>query len=120
MLIEISNGELFDKISILEIKLKKINDNNKLQHINNELDLLKSKTKNINIKDSLVYKLKEINEKLWELENLIRRKIELKEYDKEFIQCSINIRYYNDKRFEVKNEINKDTSSKVQEQKEHG
>lgn len=119
MLIEVSNGELFDKISILEIKAEKISDYNKLQYINNELNLLKNEANHINIEDNLFDELKKINEKLWKLENLIRRKIDSNEYDKEFIQCSIDIRYYNGKRFEAKNKINKNTNSMLQEQKEH-
>lgn len=121
--IPISNGELIDKITILEIKKEKINDKNKLIYIEKELlylnkyleDLKKLKPKLI----ELINNLKIINEKLWNIEDNIRRKEKLKEFDNEFIEIARSVYKENDRRSKIKLEINNLTNSDLKEMKSY-
>ena len=105
----ISLGELIDKISILKIKSKNITDIKKITLINNELSLLESTLKE-SVSDSKInqylYKLIEINSKLWKIEDDIRDCERSKKFDKKFIELARSVYITNDKRSEVKLEIN--------------
>ena len=123
ILTEISAGELLDKLSILEIKLNKIKDPSFLQEVKKEYDIL-IKTKNDNIKSSdkidILYKnLKEINEKLWKIENEIRLCEKNSDFNDKFVQLARNVYIENDKRSKIKLEINKVLGSNIKEVKQY-
>ena len=121
--IPISIGELFDKITILEIKQKKIKDNKKKIQINNELNLLKKivKSKRLRARSiSLqVKKLKMINVKLWNVEDKLRKFESNNSFNKDFIKNARKVYFMNDKRAELKNQINQITHSKIIEVKSY-
>ena len=118
-----SIGELFDKITILEIKKKKIKDKVKLKHVNNELLLLNRivKKKIINKRKTynLVIKLKNINLKLWNVEDKLRKLEKEKSFKSLFIRKARSVYILNDKRSIIKNEINNLTNSEVNEVKSY-
>ena len=118
-----SIGELFDKITILEIKKSKIKDENKLIFINKELHVLKKvvKSKKINTRSlsSLVKKLKNVNLKLWNVEDKLRKFEKNKQFKKDFINYARKVYYTNDKRALLKNEINLKTNSIINEVKSY-
>ncbi|MBO6492699.1 MAG: hypothetical protein HVK27_05185 [Pelagibacteraceae bacterium] len=123
ILTEISAGELLDKLSILEIKLNKIKNPILLQEVKKEYDLL-NKTKNNNINSSdkidILYKnLKEINEKLWKIENEIRLCEKNSDFNDKFVQLARNVYIENDKRSKIKLEINKVLGSNIKEVKQY-
>ena len=117
--IPVSVGELFDKITILKIKQEKIKNTNKLINVSKELLLLECISQNINHSglEILVNKLKEINLLLWCVEDKIRIKEKQKCYDQEFVELARNVYFYNDKRSEIKREINIITNSDIIEEK---
>lgn len=123
ILVEVSVGELLDKISILEIKKDRIKDNDKLKYINDEYNILKSEfEKNIKIDQKLkdLFKLlKDINNKLWDIENEKRLCEKNSDFGEVFIKTSRDIHFLNDKRGTVKLEINNYTGSKIREIKEY-
>ena len=120
--IPISLGELIDKISILLIKEKNISDEKKLSKIHEELSLLKKtlnhKVNDKNIKNYL-NKLVEINTRLWKIEDDIRDCERNKKFDKIFIDLARSVYVTNDKRSEIKNEINKKFGSTIVEVKSY-
>ena len=126
ILTEISAGELLDKISILEIKLVKINDKESLLEINKEYNSLKE-TQNSNIKltknlenlENLIKELKEVNLKLWDIEDNKRICEKNKDFGKVFIDLSRNVYLNNDKRAKIKSEINKLLGSNIKEVKQY-
>ena len=123
ILTEISAGELLDKISILEIKLNKIKDKESLLEINKEYESL-NKTKEANLKFTnslkiLFNQLKDINLKLWDIENKKRNCEKNKDFGKEFIEHSRNVYLNNDKRAKIKYEINKILGSNIKEIKKY-
>ena len=124
ILAEISVGELFDKITILNIKTQKINESYKLINIKNELKFLKNQVSNIKVKDqnSLsqnINKLQSINEELWNIENYKRECEANKDFGEKFIQLSRDIHFKNDIRAQIKREINLLTDSVIVEEKEY-
>jgi hypothetical protein len=122
MVVEISIGEVIDKISILEIKSKKITDPTKLENVKKEFDILLSTTVKTIDWDSitdLYSELIEINSKLWDIEDNIRIKEKNKEFDSEFIELARSVYYTNDERFRVKSEINKKFDSNLIEEKSY-
>ena len=123
ILVEVSVGELLDKISILEIKKEKIKDQSKLKFINEEFKLLKEQyEKNVKPDDKLkklFNSLKEINNKLWNIENEKRLCEKNADFGEVFIKTSRDIHFLNDKRGTVKLEINNYTGSKIREIKEY-
>ena len=124
ILAEISVGELFDKITILNIKLKKINDPMKLKNVKTELDSLKEQSNKINLTDNetlkkYVQKLQDINEELWDIENNKRECEANKDFGEKFIEISRNVHFKNDIRASVKKEINLLSDSKINEEKEY-
>ena len=123
ILVEVSVGELLDKISILEIKLEKIKDLQKLKYIKDEYDILKNQL-NQSIKDykkiqSLYNSLKEINSKLWVIEDEKRLCEKNSDFGIKFIKLSRDVHFLNDKRANIKLEINNKTGSKIKEIKEY-
>ena len=123
ILVEVSVGELLDKISILEIKKKKIKDLEKLKFINDEYNILKDQL-NKNVKsneklEKLFQSLKEINAKLWVIEDAKRLCEKNSGFGDKFIKLSREIHFLNDDRSKVKLEINNHTGSKIKEIKEY-
>ena len=124
MKIEVSNGEILDKITILVIKSKMITDPVKLKNINNELDELKSfldvvgYESNVTV-NSLVKELQSVNEKLWVIEDKLRDKEKLKEFDDEFIQLARGVYFTNNERARIKKNLNEVTNSKLVEEKSY-
>ncbi len=123
IIVEISIGELLDKISILEIKLEKIKDINKLKFISDEYSVLKKQLKN-NVKNDdklnkLFKTLKEINAKLWDIEDGKRQCENEKNFGAKFIKLSRDVHFLNDDRAKIKLEINDYTGSKIKEIKEY-
>jgi len=116
---EISAGELIDKISILEIKSEKIKDQIKLEHINKEKYILLKESEKLNLYQKWLEKIKEVNLKLWKIEDSIREKERKKEFDQEFIQLARSVYFINDQRFNIKNEINSFYRSNIIEQKSY-
>jgi len=123
IVVEVSVGELLDKISILEIKKEKIKDPEKLRFINNEHDVLKDQfLKNVKSDekvDSLFKFLKEINNKLWVIEDDKRLCEKNSDFGEEFIKLSRDVHFLNDERAKIKLEINNHTGSKIKEIKEY-
>ena len=123
ILTEISAGELLDKISILEIKLDNIKDKDKLIEINNEYKSLEeTKKSNIEVSENLeklVNQLKEINLKLWNIEEQKRLCEKNSDFGKNFIQLSRNVYLNNDKRAKIKSDINKLLGSNIKEVKSY-
>lgn len=121
--IEISTGELFDKISILEIKSEKITDQNKLNNVLNELTLLKKiKVRIINeqIVSSVFSKeIKEINEELWSIEDRLRVFEKEQCFTQEFIELARSVYLTNDKRYRIKTKINEYYGSNLKEEKQY-
>ena len=123
IIVEVSIGELLDKISILEIKQGKINDSEKLKFINNEHSILKSQLdKNVKSDDKLndLYQsLKKINSKLWVIEDDKRQCEKDKDFGEKFIKLSRDVHFLNDDRAKIKLEINNHTGSAIKEIKEY-
>jgi hypothetical protein len=123
ILVEVSVGELFDKISILEIKKDKIKDKEKLKYIIDEYNLLKEQMVNkviLNEKLSGLFDtLKDINSKLWIIEDDKRLCEKNSDFGEKFIKLSRDIHFLNDKRASIKLEINNQTGSKIKEIKEY-
>jgi len=119
----ISTGELLDKLSITQIKLKNIKDKEKLCLISLEEDALQETVENslssYDNKDERLSELLGVNEKLWIIEDAIRNKEKNKEFDEEFIELARAVYYTNDERFVIKNKINNETGSLIQEQKSY-
>ena len=120
---EISVGELLDKISILEIKQEKIKDSEKLKYINDEHSILKKQFdnnfKSNDLLEKLFKSLKEINSKLWLIEDNKRQCEKDKDFSEKFIKLSRDIHFLNDDRAKIKLEINNHTGSKIKEIKQY-
>ena len=123
ILVEVSVGELLDKISILEIKQEKIKDAESLKFIKDEYNVLKSELdKNIKTDENLknlFNSLKEINSKLWVIEDDKRMCEKNKDFGEKFIKLSRDVHFLNDNRAKIKLEINNHTGSKIKEIKEY-
>ena len=123
ILVEVSVGELLDKISILEIKQEKIKDSKKLKFINDEHSILKDQLDN-NVKsdeklNNLFQSLKDINAKLWVIEDDKRLCEKNSDFTENFIKLSRDIHFLNDDRAKIKLEMNNHTGSKIKEIKEY-
>ena len=123
IIVEVSIGELLDKISILEIKKQKIKDTEKLRFISNEHLILKDQL-NKNVKsdeklEKLFNELKDINAKLWKIEDDKRECEKNKDFGDRFIKLSRDVHFYNDDRAKIKLEINNHTGSTIKEIKEY-
>ena len=123
ILVEVSDGELLDKISILEIKKEKIKDSEKLKFINDEYKVLKEQLDK-NVKsgekiDKLFQSLKKINTKLWVIEDDKRLCEKNSDFGEKFIKLSRDVHFLNDDRAKIKLEINNISGSKIKEIKEY-
>ena len=123
IIVEVSIGELLDKVSILEIKQEKIKDTEKLKFINNEYSVLKDQleksVKSDEKLDKLYQSLKEINSKLWLIEDEKRQCEKEKDFGEKFIKLSRDVHFLNDDRAKIKLEINNHTGSTIKEIKEY-
>ena len=121
--IELSIGELLDKISILQIKAERIDDPSKVKNINKELDVLMTLWNDSPYSDtnhsSEINELKNINEALWDIEDKIRDKERNQVFDKDFIELARSVYFTNDKRAEIKRIINGKTGSELIEEKSY-
>ena len=122
--IPISAGELLDKLSILQIKKEKVQDSIKLKNINHEYKLLSNLSLHLKEKDeksfnSLYNEVLEVNKKLWDIEDKIRKKEWKGDFDKEFIKLARSVYKTNDKRSRIKKEINVFTGSNIIEEKHY-
>ncbi len=123
IIVEVSVGELLDKISILEIKQDKIKDPEKLSFINNEHSILKNQLEK-NVKsdeklEKLFQQLKDINAKLWVIEDDKRDCEKNKDFGEKFIKLSRDVHFLNDDRAKIKLEMNNHTGSTIKEIKEY-
>ena len=123
ILVEVSVGELLDKISILEIKQEKIKNPEKLKFINDEHSILKDQLNN-NVKsdeklNTLFQSLKDINAKLWVIEDDKRLCEKNSDFTENFIKLSRDVHFLNDNRAKIKLEMNNHTGSKIKEIKEY-
>ena len=123
ILVEVSVGELFDKMSILEIKKDRIKDSEKLKFINDEYEVLKSELeKNVKLDEKLekfIVALKNVNSKLWIIEDDKRKCEKDSNFGENFIRLSRDVHFLNDTRAKIKLDINNHSGSKIKEIKEY-
>ncbi len=119
MMVEVSTGEAVDKKTILEIKMERVEDESKLHNIREEYMSLNKILVCHKIPSNLVKKLKEINEELWDIEDQIRDKERRSEFDADFVALARSVYFTNDRRAEVKREINEETGSRFVEEKDY-
>jgi hypothetical protein len=120
MKIEVSNGEIIDKLTILQIKLERINDSGKLDNIRKEYEELRKVTGSIlSTADPLYTSLYEVNCELWDIEDHIRNLERNKDFGKDFVETARSVYFRNDKRAELKRQINIRTSSGFIEEKSY-
>ena len=121
--IELSVGELLDKVTILQIKAERISDKEKLENINKELQVLtalwEASPYSKNDLDKNIDALKEVNNALWDIEDKIRDKEKAQSFDQEFIELARSVYFTNDKRAEIKKTINTKTGSELIEEKSY-
>jgi len=121
--VELAYGELLDKITILQIKSERISDAAKVANVNKELGLLNNlwqvdKKSSVDVSSEFTA-LKDINEKIWDIEDDIRDKERAKEFDEKFIELARSVYFSNDKRAEIKREINMKLGSELIEEKSY-
>ena len=121
MKVEVAIGEIFDKITILDIKLERISDESRLTYVQGEKDVLEEalKIEGVQIDSELYQELRDINMKIWDTEAGFREKEAKQEFDDEFVQFARLNAKYNDERFLVKKRINEHYDSPVREQKSY-
>jgi hypothetical protein len=120
MKLEVSNGEIADKLSIIEIKLQKIKEATKLSNIQNEYEVVNQAMATFMDKSHPLYlHLVEINSRLWVIEDHIRDLERAKDFGDDFIQTARSVYFINDERSEVKRKINEITGSKLFEEKSY-
>jgi hypothetical protein len=120
--VPVSVGELIDKLSILQVKKTKVTNPQKLEYIKKEFELLynlSSEFLNNNLIENLYHELVSTNSNLWEIEDRLRILEKDGRFEGEFIDMARKVYFTNDKRFELKNEINSLTSSEIREVKEY-
>jgi hypothetical protein len=118
-LIPVSIGELYDKYSILEIKYERIKDLTKLEFVKREMDYLKPFIDEYRLEEKYTTQLKSINANLWDIEDRIRVKESLQEFDQEFISIARSVYKTNDERNIVKNQINQIFNSDIKDIKSY-
>jgi hypothetical protein len=120
MKIEVSNGEIIDKLTIIQIKLERIKDNSKLINLQKEYDILRTASSSImGLEDPLYISLYKVNSDLWDIEDRIRDLERRKDFGTDFIETARSVYICNDKRSELKKEINIRTSSGLIEEKSY-
>ena len=119
MKIEMSNGDVVDRYTILSIKKEKITDPEKRNNIIHEHDILQQAVQVLSFPEELLIQLKVVNEALWDIEDSIRIKEKNKQFDEQFIHLARSVYFENDKRAAVKRQINILTKSAIVEEKEY-
>jgi predicted nucleic acid-binding Zn-ribbon protein len=120
MKIEVSNGEIIDKLTILQIKLERIKDKSKLKNLKKEFDeLVKTTSSIMDTSDPLYKALYEVNCELWDIEDHIRDLERKKDFNEDFIKTARSVYFRNDKRAQLKRKINIRTSSGLIEEKSY-
>jgi hypothetical protein len=122
MKVEVSNGEILDKVSILEIKIANITNSEKLINVRKELDILRplsSPLLRIGNVQELYQDLLRTNTRLWHIEDKLREKERMLAFDTEFIELARDVYFTNDKRAEIKKQINTITNSELTEEKSY-
>lgn len=119
VLVEISIGELFDKISILEIKSERISDPEKLANVNSELAVLRKAASEIQPPEDLLSALKKTNEALWDIEDRIRILESKREFGEDFVELARAVYHTNDERSRLKRGINLACGSRIVEEKSY-
>ena len=117
MKIEVSNGEIVDKLTILEIKLRNSDSDQKTKQIKKEMAYLSPIVEEMNIPADLIDGLRAVNQKLWRVEDELRYRENELNFDDEFIRLARMVYHTNDQRFGFKSEINKITNSDLTEEK---
>jgi Family of unknown function (DUF6165) len=121
MKIEVSNGEIIDKLTIVQIKIERIGDQEKLENLRKEHDILIKASSSIMSQDEPLYKsLYKINSELWDIEDRIRDFERRKDFGQDFIATAREVYLKNDRRSEIKRQINIKTSSGLTEEKSYG
>lgn len=120
MKIEVSNGEIIDKLTIIQIKLERISDEAKRGNLSREYSVLKEASETIvSAEDPLYKELYDVNCQLWDIEDKIRDLERRKDFGQEFIETARSVYFINDKRSEIKRAINIRTSSGLMEEKSY-
>ena len=120
MEIEVSNGEIIDKLTIIQIKLERIKDGAKLVNLRKEYDILLEASKNIlSVKSPLYKALYDVNTELWDIEDHIRDLERKKDFGADFVATARSVYFKNDTRSDIKREINLATSSGLIEEKSY-
>jgi hypothetical protein len=119
ILCPVSLGEALDKISILRIKLARITDSSKLTHVRHELDRLTAAIGDLQRYQSFLAQLEEVNGRLWDIEDGVRRKELAQEFDQEFVKLARSVYRTNDQRFAIKNAVNQQFGSSIVEEKSY-
>ena len=121
MKVEIPNGDLVDKITILKIKLRMVTDKEKLKNIRKEYKILKPLLKEIGMSErqKLFLELVHVNQNLWGVEDELRKLESINDFDKKFIELARQVYYINDERARIKKEINLKTKSELVEEKSY-
>lgn len=120
MKIEVSNGEIIDKLTIIEIKLERIKDLNKLSNLRKEFKVLDEVAGGIISREDALYReLYEVNTRLWDIEDRIRELEKSKDFGDEFIETARSVYFTNDRRAELKRLINEQTGSDLREEKSY-
>jgi hypothetical protein len=120
MKIEVSNGEILDKLTILQIKLERVKDEHKLKNIRKEYDELRKEASSVISQDDPLYKaLFDVNCELWDIEDHIRDLERRKDFGADFIETARSVYFKNDRRAEIKKKINIVTSSGLTEEKSY-
>ena len=117
MKIEVSNGEIVDKFTILEIKLRNSDSEQKSEQIVKEMTHLSPIVEELNVPSEVIDGLRDVNQKLWDIEDALRVHENNYNFDEEFVRLARLVYHTNDKRFAFKSEINKITNSDINEQK---
>jgi hypothetical protein len=117
--VEISNGDLVDKLTILGIKLRRMSNGSSLEKVRKEYEILRPLVDGLNVREPLLADLKFVNFEMWNVEDRIREKERTQEFDEEFISLARSVYRNNDRRFKIKRQINQETSSEIEEQKSY-
>ena len=119
MKIEVSNGEIVDKLTILELKRQNAQTEEQTRHIEDELNYLKPIVEGMDIPESLLNNLREVNKKLWEVEDMLREYEKTSNFGGQFITFARAVYQTNNARFKLKSRINEITNSRLVEEKIH-
>ena len=119
MKIEVSNGEIVDKLTILELKRQNAQTYEQARHIGEELNYLKPIVEGMDIPEEILTQLREVNKKLWEIEDMLREYERTSKFDGQFITFARAVYLTNNARFKLKSKINEITNSRLVEEKIH-